>query len=511
MAKKVSRRHFTRTSMAAGAAVVGLPAALAGANEAAAGASMSSTAAKGMAAAKRVRAALPSPAYGYGGDLVSEARDSISLAYAQANPQAPAAPEVINGWQVGTTLPPEYYLDPARYAKDETFIRDNVWLLVDHESRIAKPGDYFVFEFGRGESVIILRNQAGEIQGFHNVCRHRASRLVRHHRDPPPPDADKLSVKQLGPSGNTPVFRCPYHAWTYDLSGKLISAPNGMPADFDMSQNGLVPCHIRTSGGFIIANLAPGAPPDFESVVSPPRTPNWVSVCADYGTAQMKVAARQYYPVHANWKLVMENFHECYHCGPAHRSLVTAHPFWDGTMPAERRDRLIKDLERFAPKKYRQPEQGGMASANQGSILGVPAGAILNVGFATGSLDGKPVAPLVPTKTEYTHTRWSASTTWALGNIQCYDDYVAVVRHTPRDVGMTDVEILWLVNATAKEGRDYKPERVMALWDLTEREDRWIVENQMGYLSSGYRVGRYALSEGATRFMQSYMKEAVGS
>src|SRR5687768_5993409 len=192
MAKKVSRRHFARTSMAAGAAAIGLPAAIAGADEAAAGSSMSSAAASGMAAAKRVR----------------------------------------------TTLPPEYYLDPARYAKDEAFLRDNVWLLVDHESRIPKPGDYFVFEFGRGESVSILRNQAGEIQGFHNVCRHRASRLVRHHRDPPPPDADKLSVKQLGPSGNSQVFRCPYHAWTYDLSGKLISAPNGMPADFDMSQNG---------------------------------------------------------------------------------------------------------------------------------------------------------------------------------------------------------------------------------------------------------------------------------
>jgi Rieske 2Fe-2S family protein len=512
MAKKLSRRDFARTSVAAGAAVVGLPAAVAGGNSVAAATKpMSSTAARGMAAAKRVREALPSPMYGYGGDLVSEARDSISMAYAQSGGQAPSPPEVINGWRVGTTLPPEYYLDETRYTKDERFLIDNVWLLVDHESRIPKAGDYFVFEFGRGESIIVLRNQAGEVKGFHNVCRHRASRLCRHHRDPAPGDADKLSVKQLGPSGNTPVFRCPYHAWTYDLTGKLIAAPNGMPADFDMAEHGLVPCHVRTSGGFIIANLSQGAPPDFDSVVSPPRKPNWVSVCEDYGTARMKVAARQYYPVHANWKLVLENFHECYHCGPAHKSLVTTHPFWDGTMTAERRERLLKELERFAPSKYREPAAQGGMSNNQGSVLGVPAGAILNVGYLTGSLDGKPVAPLVPTKTEYTHQRWSASTTWALGNIQCYDDYVAVVRHTPRDVLKTDVEILWLVNETAKEGRDYKPERVMALWDVTEREDRWIVENQMGYLSSAYRTGRYAVSEGATRFMQSYMKEVVGS
>ena len=96
-------------------------------------------------------------------------------------------------------------------------------------------------------------------------------------------------------------------------------------------------------GGFIIANLSAGEPPDFESVVNPPRRTNWTTVCEDYGTTKMKVAARQYYPVHANWKLVLENFHECYHCGPAHRSLVTAHPFWDGTMPSEQRDRLTSE------------------------------------------------------------------------------------------------------------------------------------------------------------------------
>ena len=132
------------------------------------------------------------------------------------------------------------------------------------------------------------------------------------------------------------------------------------------------------------------------------------------------------------------------------------------------------------------------------------------MGFVSGSLDGKPVAPLVPTKKTYTHRQRVASTAWALGCIQCYDDYVAVVRHTPRDVGATDVEILWLVNADAKEGRDYNPERVMALWDITEREDRWIVENQMGYLSSAYRPGRYAATEGGpTRFIEWYMKEVA--
>jgi phenylpropionate dioxygenase-like ring-hydroxylating dioxygenase large terminal subunit len=503
MMKKVSRRDFARTSVAAGTAAMVLPGALLDTPPAAA---KTSAAAKGAAAARRFRASLPPPGFGYGGDPVADARDSISLAYAPAKAQSQSAPEFINGWRVGTSLPAEYYLDEKRYLTDERFIADNVWLMIDHESRIPKAGDYFVFEFGRGDSVIVVRDRAGDVKGFHNVCRHRGSRLCRHDDDPAPKDA-RLSVKQLGSSGNTPVFRCPYHAWTYGMDGRLISAPNGMPADFDFSQNGLLPCHVRTAGGFIIANLSRDEPPDFESVVNPARTPNWRTICEDYGTAKLKIAARAHYPVAANWKLVMENFHECYHCGPAHKSLVKAHPFWDGTMSAEQHQRLAKELERFVPTKYRQPEAQSGTGSGGGMIRGVPAGAILNIGFATGSLDGKPVAPLLPTKKEYSHNRWSASTTWALGNIQCYDDYVAVVRHTPRDVMKTDVEIFWLVNADAKEGRDYKPERVMALWDITEREDRWIVENQVGILSSAYTPGRYATSEGASRFIQGYMTE----
>jgi phenylpropionate dioxygenase-like ring-hydroxylating dioxygenase large terminal subunit len=503
MSKKMSRRDFARTSVAAGAAAMVLPGTIVGTAPVEA---KTFAAEKGAAAARRFRDSLPSPSLGYGGDPVADARDSISLAYAPAAARTQNAPEFIHGWRVGTTLPAELYTGEKQYLIDERFIADNVWLMVDHESRIPKPGDYFVFEFGRGESVIVVRDQAGAVKGFHNVCRHRGSRLCRHDDDPAPTDA-RLSVKQLGNRGNTQVFRCPYHAWTYDLGGRLISAPNGMPADFDLSKNGLIPCHVRTAGGFIIANLSRNEPPEFDSVVNPARTPNWRTICEDYGTATLKIAARAHYPVQANWKLVMENFHECYHCGPAHKSLVKAHPFWDGTMSAEQHARLLKELERFVPTKYRQADAPSGMGSGGGMIRGVPAGAILNIGFATGSLDGKPVAPLLPTKKEYSHNRWSASTTWALGNIQCYDDYVAVVRHTPRDVMKTDVEILWLVNADAKEGRDYKPERVMALWDITEREDRWIVENQGGILSSAYTPGRYAMSEGASRFIREYMTE----
>ena len=100
------------------------------------------------------------------------------------------------------TIDAEYYTDEERYLFDERLVADHFWLMVDHESRIADPGDYFVFEYGRSESILIVRGQDNEIRGFYNVCRHRGSRLCRHDADPIPEDP-RLSVKQLSQSGSS--------------------------------------------------------------------------------------------------------------------------------------------------------------------------------------------------------------------------------------------------------------------------------------------------------------------
>ncbi len=137
-----------------------------------------------------------------------------------------AAPEAWSGggmtgnapsdWKEGTTIPAEYYIDPKHFLRDERYLADNLWLMIDHTSRIPLVGDFFTFEFGRGENIIILRDEQKNVRAFHNVCRHRGSRLCRDSDDPRPED-DRLSILQLSSSGNTPLFRCPYHGWTYDL------------------------------------------------------------------------------------------------------------------------------------------------------------------------------------------------------------------------------------------------------------------------------------------------------
>ena len=500
MKKKLSRRDFARTSVAAGAAAVALPSALFGKTGKTASAK-ASTVARTSARVGARRVVPPPPNIAYGGDPSSATavfRDSIAHADAAAA-AAQETPVTVGDWTEGYTIPSEYYIGEPHYLSDERFIGEHLWFLADHVSRIPNPGDFFVFEYGRGDSVIILRDQAGAVKGYQNVCRHRGSRLCRHDEDPAPTDA-RLSVKQLASSGNTPVFRCPYHAWTYDLAGKLISAPNGMPADFDRAQNGLLPAHVRVAEGFIFVNFSRSEPPDFDTAVE-----RFVTVAKEYNTADLKVVARTSAPTKANWKLVLENFQECYHCGPAHRNLVTTHPFWDGIMTPERRARLEREVERYlAP---RSPSAGGGMSGgsyNDGNRL--------NVNFASGSLDGKTVAPLLPGRTEWTHQSRNTTSGWSTGYLQCYDDHVAAVRFTPRDVKSTDAEIFWLVRADAR-ARDVKIDKMKALWEITYLEDRWITENNHQGIESGfYRSGRYAATEtGPIRFITWYMTEVVGA
>jgi phenylpropionate dioxygenase-like ring-hydroxylating dioxygenase large terminal subunit len=401
------------------------------------------------------------------------------------------------GWRAGTTIPSEYYYDAEHYKKDERYVGDHFWLLADHVSRIPESGDYFVFKYGLGESVIVVRDGSGDIRAFNNVCRHRGSRLCRHDEDPRPSD-ERLSVRQLGESGNAQVFRCPYHAWLYDLDGSLMDAYE-VHDDFDMAANGLIPCHVRVEEGHIFLNFSRAEKPpefggDFEW--------SFDEVGASHRLADLKIAARQYYPIHANWKLAIENFLECYHCGPSHKSLVTTHN-WDYTLTSSQKKRRAKEIRALLGT---DPDEAQGMGSGAGPFVGE-----LNPGFVTGSLDGKPVAPLLPGISDWTHKTDIATTGYSTGYWQAYDDHVAVARFTPRGPEFTDCEIFWLVHPDAVEGKDYIAENVMALWDITIREDIWIVENNHSGIKSGaYSPGRYSKNEDSpSEFITWYMNEVV--
>ena len=205
MSKKLSRRDFARTSVAAGAAAaaVALPKALFGetasvatsAPEKIAEAATTTAAAKGASAARRRLVSLPPQGFAYGGDpasSVAEFRDSIVFANSVSMAAGQQKLPTDGTWAEGLTIPSEYYVDEKHFPNDERFVAENLWLMADHVNRIPKPGDYFVFEYGSGDSVIVLRDKAGEVKGFHNVCRHRGSRMCRHDDDPAPKDRAPL-------------------------------------------------------------------------------------------------------------------------------------------------------------------------------------------------------------------------------------------------------------------------------------------------------------------------------
>ncbi len=448
--EKLSRRDFTRTTVAV--AAVGIP----GVSEA-----------------------------------VSQSTDVTSAAASATNNPVPSA----GTWRKGTTIPAEYYYEFDHYRKDERYVADNFWLLADHVNRIPNTGDYFVFKFGIGESAIVLRDEAGDIRAFHNVCRHRGSRLCQHDEDPKPAD-ERLSVRQLGESGNAKFFRCPYHAWMYDLDGSLMSAYD-VPENFDRDANGLVSCNLRVEEGHIFLNFSRGAAPAFESIPGY----GFRRVGENYRLADLKIGARQFYPMHANWKLALENFLECYHCGPAHENLVTTHN-WDYSLSDNRRRRWDERVAAWL---------GPELAAERGQGSGGPYDGELNPGFITGSVDGKQIAPLLPGRSKWTHDTDLATTDFSTGYWQAYDDYVAVARFTPRGPELTDTEIWWLVHPDAEPGKDFDPNELMALWDITIKEDAWIVENNhRGLKSIGYRPGIYTVHEREpSAFVEWYMREIV--
>ncbi len=470
---KLSRRTFAKTSVAAGTAAVALPNTLLGSTPV-------KSAATKTTYGRAARVEMPDEPGGYGGGDAAPLTTPV--------PQRASA----DVWKDGLTLPAEYYLDPKHFDADEAFLAENIWQYTDQASRIPNPGDFYVFEFGRSESILIVRGTDNEIRGFYNVCRHRGSRLCRHDADAPPSDP-RLSVKQLGQSGNSPVFRCPYHAWTYDTEGSLIYA-YGMQDDFDPADNGLLPCHTRVAEGQVFVNLSKSdTPPDFESAVSSVR-----DIGEKWSLEDLKVAAREYVPINANWKLFIENFRECYHCGPSHTNLVATHN-WNLELTREQRNERAAEVAAWVPEESRPGQLTGSM------------GGLLNPGFITGSVDGKPVSILLPNITGWNHETDQAGSGQTTGFWQAYDDHVVVARFTPRTEKLTDCETVWLVHPDAVEGRDYDPDNVKALWYITLLEDIWITDNNhVGIESGAYAASRYSTFEGGPNgFVNWYMKEVV--
>src|SRR5437773_11042436 len=218
------------------------------------------------------------------------------------------------------TLPQRYFVSPAVFAEEQEKVFSKQWVLVGHQSQIAKSGDYFTAEVA-GESLIIVRDKRAEICGFYNVCRHRGSRLIENRKG-------QLSA----------AIQCPYHAWTYGLDGRLLGAPHMDDVlGFNKADYSLRPVNVALWEGFIFVNLAEaGALTSILSQRERRKQDGFVSLedwfatlagkFARWNLPSLRSARRIEYDVRANWKLIFPNYSECYHCLGVHPELSKISP-----------------------------------------------------------------------------------------------------------------------------------------------------------------------------------------
>ena len=393
--------------------------------------------------------------------------------------------------RVGYSFDREFYTSDAVFEADMDQIVSRKWLLAGHVSRIPDKGDYFLFRVG-AEQIIVIREHATSIRAFFNVCRHRGSTICQAE------------------SGNAKKLICPYHAWTYGLNGALQGA-RLMPEDFDKAENGLFVCHIRVFHGLIFINMSEDKPVDFA------ETFGELSSILDYhGIADARIAHAGSYPTTANWKLVIENFFECYHCVPSHPEFCSMHAAESivavGAGPSSG---PADAIAAYAPKVKAWEATAGALGRPIGTIDDAPDSSHLRLlmqrmnkdGWAAETQDGTAPAPLMGKRTAPDGGRMHLSFS-PFSQIVADDHFVILFQFTPRSALASDVEMIWLVDGRASED-EVDIDKMIWGYHTTTSQDKVITENnQAGIMSSRYRPGRYSDQEGSViKFQQWYLAQ----
>jgi Rieske 2Fe-2S family protein len=319
------------------------------------------------------------------------------------------------------TLAGSYYTDENIFALEQQQIFEQLWFCAARGTDLPDPGSFRTVQVGR-ESVLLTRNRRGEVRAFFNVCRHRGAQLC---------------TEETGQTKR--AFQCPYHAWTYDLDGKLVAAPNltKMP-DIDRTEFGLRTIAVREWLGYVWVCLA-DEPPSFEDTVAGAvveRLGDLESI-DHYDVGSLSVGRRITYDVKANWKLIIENFMECYHCATIHPELTEVLPeFADG----------------YAAQFY----------VGHGAEFGSDVR-----GF---TVDGSAGLDRIPGVTEEQDRRYYAITVKPQVFINLVPDHVIWHRMYPMAVDRTIVECDWLyLPGVVDSGRDVSAS--VELFDRVNRQD----------------------------------------
>lgn len=378
----------------------------------------------------------------------------------------------------GCALPGGLYNDPDVFAFDMEAIFARTWNLVGFEVELPKPGSWMAVNVGPWP-VLLTRDRGGALHAFHNTCRHRGAQICKPGK------------------GAAARLVCPYHRWTYELSGELANAAR-MGAAFEPGDHGLGEIPVESVGGALYVCLAE-TPPDI-SVFKRDLEP----LMAPHNLGRAKLAYESVIVEKANWKLAMENARECYHCPTAHPELARSFPVGVSAHFDFGEDNR---QDRFAQRMAAVGLPIGPAEEDWWQAVRFA----LNDGFRSMTVDGQPSVSKLMCEIgdgDIGSLRWSVEPHAFVHATADQLFMFSVVPVTPRE---THIVSKWLVRADAVEGVDYQLDSLTELWTNTNLQDRDLVENnQAGVISPGFRPGPYSPEAEALalRFVDWYCRTA---
>jgi glycine betaine catabolism A len=339
-------------------------------------------------------------------------------------------------------LPPRVFHDPEVLAFEQRAWFGRAWVYVGREEDVDRPGRYLQVEVA-GQSLVVIRGDDDVVRAFYNVCRHRGAQICNE------------------PNGRLVRFQCPYHAWTYELDGHLRRASHTEELiGFETADYGLVAANAAVWQGFVFVSLA-ADPPDLADSM----TDLWQHI-ERFPLADLRRARRIEYDVQANWKVIGENYSECYHCPGVHPQLNRLTPYDKG-----------QNIE------------------SNGAWCG--GWMELRDDVDTMSVDGlRHGRPSLPGVTAEDERRIYYFLAWPNLLLSLHPDYLMTHQVWPVEPGRSRVVCEWFFHPDAMARPDFDPADAIDFWDLTNRQDWAVCElQQRGTASVAYTPGRYSLME----------------
>jgi Rieske 2Fe-2S family protein len=369
------------------------------------------------------------------------------------------------------SLPSHYYKAPEIFEREKNLIFAQDWLCAGREEQLPLPGNSIVLEIS-GESILVVRTMKGELRAHYNVCRHRGARLCATEHD------TDWNVHLQGGMTSSGSIRCPYHQWTYNLEGQLLGAPFLKDAEgFRKEDFSLYPVGVDTWGGFFFLKLNLPATAAEKSGVRAQLGPA-VERTHRYPLATLRTGHGITYDVAANWKLIMENYNECYHCGGLHPELCE----------------IVPDFK----------QAGG---SNLSWEDGIPHRAGAYTFTKTGTTNRSPF----PGLSEEEKVRHKGELCFPNLMISLACDHVAAFLLWPMAPDRTRIVCNFLFHPEEIAKATFDPADAVEFWDLVNRQDWAICERvQRGVSSRVHKIGYYAPMEDPSLDIRNYVIQRLG-